>query len=67
MNQEAEPAEVAHAEADTFWLFEVLIREVSELDETEGGLVWMKKFQERLAMADNELLEDLVNIFHSSS
>ncbi|KAL5529219.1 hypothetical protein ACEPAG_5193 [Sanghuangporus baumii] len=59
MNQEAEPAEAAHAEADTFWLFEVLIREVSELDETEGGLVWMKKFRERLAVADNELLEDL--------
>ncbi|KAL5511636.1 hypothetical protein ACEPAH_4853 [Sanghuangporus vaninii] len=59
MNQEAEPAEAAHAEADTFWLFEVLIREVSELDETEGGLVWMKKFRERASMADHELLEDL--------
>ncbi|KAL5533129.1 hypothetical protein ACEPAF_4905 [Sanghuangporus sanghuang] len=59
MNQEAEPAEAAHAEADTFWLFEVLIREVSELDETEGGLIWMKKFRERASMADHELLEDL--------
>ncbi|EJD05841.1 uncharacterized protein FOMMEDRAFT_139174 [Fomitiporia mediterranea MF3/22] len=59
MNQEAEPSELAHAEADTFWLFEALIREVSELEETEGGLVWMKKFRERVAMVDNELLEDL--------
>ncbi|THH05454.1 hypothetical protein EW145_g4782 [Phellinidium pouzarii] len=59
MNQEADPAELAHAEADAFWLFEALVREVSELQETEGGLMWMKKFSERLSMADSELLEDL--------
>ncbi|KAH8117358.1 regulator of Vps4 activity in the MVB pathway-domain-containing protein [Phellopilus nigrolimitatus] len=57
--QEAEPLELAHAEADTFWLFEALLREIGELEESEGGVVWMKKFSERLAMADNELLEDL--------
>ncbi|KAI5124593.1 hypothetical protein M0805_003110 [Coniferiporia weirii] len=62
MNQEAEPTEVAHVEADTFWLFEALLKEVSELEEGEGegGLVWMKKFRERLSVVDNELLEDLV-------
>lgn len=61
MNQEVELAEVAHAEADSFWLFEALIGEVSELEEAEGGLVWMKKFRERVALVDNELLEDLVS------
>ena len=60
---EADPAELAHAEADAFWMFEKLLQEVSELEESEGGVVWMGKLKERLAMADNELLEDLVSVF----
>lgn len=61
MTSEADPTEVAHAEADTFWLFEALLQEVSELEESEGGAVWMSKLKDRLRMTDNELLEDLVS------
>lgn len=60
--QEADPNELAHAEADAFWMFEKLLQEVSELEESEGGLVWMGKLRERVRMTDNELLEDLVGL-----
>ncbi|KAK7054990.1 hypothetical protein VNI00_003453 [Paramarasmius palmivorus] len=59
LNQETDPKEVAHVEADTFWLFEALIAEFSELEDEEGGNVWMKKFSERLAWADNDLWHSL--------
>ncbi|OAX43570.1 hypothetical protein K503DRAFT_126164 [Rhizopogon vinicolor AM-OR11-026] len=52
---EVEPEDLAHAEADTFWLFEALVGEFSELEDQEGGKVWMKKFSDRLAQADDEL------------
>lgn len=61
MNEEADPNELAHSEADTFWLFESLLREISELEEEEGGTIWMKRLGERLAAADPELHEDLVS------
>jgi hypothetical protein len=58
--QEIEPQDLAHAEADTFWLFEALIGEFSELEDEEGGTSWMKKLSERLAWADEELSANLV-------
>ena len=58
--REIEPADAAHAEADTFWLFEALIGELVELEEEEGGKVWMQRFSERLCAADGELTENLV-------
>lgn len=58
--QEIEPQDVAHAEADTFWLFEAVIGEFSELEDEEGGNLWMKKLSERLEWADPELSESLV-------
>lgn len=61
MTQEADPEELAHAEADTFWLFESLLREISEMEDEEGGTVWMKRFSEQLSWIDNELYEDLVS------
>lgn len=64
MNQEADNLEVAHAEADTFWVFEALLRDLSELEDSEGGAAWMRKLHDRLAMADSELLEDLVKFKH---
>ena len=64
MNEEADPSDLAHAEADTFWLFESLLREISELEEEEGGTLWMKRLGERLATADPELYEDLVSEQH---
>ncbi|KAJ3474489.1 hypothetical protein NLI96_g12430 [Meripilus lineatus] len=57
--EEVEPQELAHIEADTFWLFETVIGEFSELEEVETCDVWMKKLGERLMWADTELAENL--------
>lgn len=59
--EEAIPEDVAHIEADAFWLFESFVSEFSELDETEGSEMWMKKMGERTNWADAELTEDLVS------
>ncbi|KAI6103610.1 regulator of Vps4 activity in the MVB pathway-domain-containing protein [Pisolithus sp. B1] len=59
LTREVEPADAAHAEADTFWLFEALVGELVELEDEEGGKVWMRRFGERLATADGELAENL--------
>ncbi|KAF7363337.1 DUF292-domain-containing protein [Mycena sanguinolenta] len=57
--QEVEPEDQSNAEADTFWLFEAMIGEFAELEDEEGGHLWMKKFGERLTWADRELAETL--------
>ena len=61
LNREIEPEDRVHVEADTFWLFEAMMGQFSELEDEEGGKVWMKKFSERLAWADTELFDDLVS------
>ncbi len=61
LNRELEPSELAHAEADTFWLFEALVGEVAELEDEDRGTIWMQKLSERLAWADGELASDLVS------
>jgi hypothetical protein len=60
LSREIEPEDTPHIEADVFWLFETMIGEFSELEDEEGGNVWMKKFGERLSWADTELSENLV-------
>lgn len=61
LNMEIEAHDVAHAEADSFWLFEAMISEFSPLeDETEGAL-WMQKLGDRLWQADSEFHTDLVS------
>jgi hypothetical protein len=62
MQQEIEPAELAHAEADTFWLFEAVMSEVTELQDEEEGNVWPLKLSARVAWADDELFANLVSI-----
>ncbi|KAF7978141.1 hypothetical protein HWV62_17464 [Athelia sp. TMB] len=57
--QETDPKDTAHVEADTFWVFEAMIGEFSELEDEAGGKIWMKKFSERLAWADGQLAVDL--------
>ncbi|TEB31279.1 hypothetical protein FA13DRAFT_1813970 [Coprinellus micaceus] len=57
--QEVEPEDLAHVEADTFWLFEAIVSEISELDEEEGGQKWMSSFDSVVAWADPELYTDL--------
>ncbi|KAJ3838451.1 regulator of Vps4 activity in the MVB pathway-domain-containing protein [Lentinula raphanica] len=59
LNQEVEPEDLAHVEADTFWLFEAMVGEFSELEDEEGGNVWMRKFSERLNWADSDLRDNL--------
>jgi hypothetical protein len=58
--QETDPKDTAHVEADTFWVFEAMIGEFSELEDEEGGNIWMKKLSERLLWADEELSTNLV-------
>lgn len=58
--EEAIPEDAAHIEADAFWLFEIFLSEFSELDDSEGSEVWMRKLGERMNWADAELTEDLV-------
>lgn len=68
LNEEVEPQDQAHIEADTFWLFEAMVSEFSELEDQDGGNRWMKKFGERVAWADPELSSDLVSSrYHFSS
>lgn len=59
--EEIEPEDAAHIEADTFWLFEAMVGEFSELEEPETANVWMGKMSERLRLADTELAEELVS------
>jgi hypothetical protein len=60
--EEADPEDAAHVEADAFWLFEAMIGEFSELEDAEGGNLWMQKLGQRTAWADTELVEDLVSV-----
>jgi hypothetical protein len=62
-----DPKDVAHVEADTFWVFEAMIGEFSELEDEEGGNIWMKKLGDRLAWADAELSANLVGIYQCST
>ncbi|KAI0005975.1 regulator of Vps4 activity in the MVB pathway-domain-containing protein [Russula compacta] len=59
LHQEVESPDVAHVEADTFWLFEAIVGEFAELEDEEGGNEWMRRFSERLEWADPELSADL--------
>lgn len=61
LHQEVESPDVAHVEADTFWLFEAMVREFAELEDEEGGNEWMRRFSGRLQWADPELSADLVS------
>ena len=60
--QEVDTEDLAHVEADTFWLFEAMLAELLGLED-DSGKDWMEKFSERLAWADNELFVHLVNRF----
>ncbi|KAI0306632.1 regulator of Vps4 activity in the MVB pathway-domain-containing protein [Multifurca ochricompacta] len=58
--QEVESPDVAHVEADTFWLFEAMVGEFAELEAEESGNEWMGRFGDRLQWADPELSTDLM-------
>ena len=61
LNMEIEAQDVAHAEADTFWLFEAMISEFSPLEDEAEGALWMKKLGDRVWQADSEFHTDLVS------
>ena len=61
LNMEIEAQDVAHAEADTFWLFETMIGEFSPLEDEAEGALWMKKLGDRVWWADSEFHADLVS------
>ncbi|KAJ3572501.1 hypothetical protein NP233_g3051 [Leucocoprinus birnbaumii] len=54
--QEVEQDDLAHAEADAFWLFEAFVADFAELEEDERLTFWMGRFGEVLARQDPELL-----------
>ncbi|KAF8797922.1 hypothetical protein BYT27DRAFT_7265063 [Phlegmacium glaucopus] len=56
--QEVDPEDLAHVEADTFWLFEAMLAELLGLEDNSGK-VWMTKLSERLAWGDNDLFVHL--------
>jgi len=58
--QEVDPGDLAHVEADTFWLFEAMLAELLGLEDN-AGKVWMTKLSECLDWADNDLFVHLVN------
>ncbi|KAI0780756.1 regulator of Vps4 activity in the MVB pathway-domain-containing protein [Trametes elegans] len=57
--EEVDEVDIPHVEADTFWAFESMIGEFSELEEEQDGAVWVRKLRERLRWADAELADDL--------
>ncbi|KAG2020358.1 hypothetical protein CC2G_005712 [Coprinopsis cinerea AmutBmut pab1-1] len=59
LQAEVEPEDLAHVEADTFWLFEAIVAEFSELDDGEGSHRWMAQLDQTLAWADPELHQSL--------
>jgi hypothetical protein len=59
--EEIEPSEVAHVEADTFWVFEAIVSEFAELEDEEEGNVWPLRLSSRVAWADDELFANLVS------
>lgn len=61
--QEVEPEDLAHAEADTFWLFETVVSEFADLEDVETCTGWQQKLGERLTWADADLAEDLVSFY----
>jgi hypothetical protein len=61
MLQEVDPEGLAHVEADTFWLLESIVAELSEVDE-DGGQVWIAELGKRLAWADYDFFTELVLI-----
>ena len=67
MLEEFELEDAAHVEADTFWIFESLVSEFSELEDEQGGTVWMKRLAERLEWADPDLQESLVRTIRIAS
>jgi hypothetical protein len=62
LTQEVEPEHSAHAEADAFWLFETMLGEFVEFEDEQAITTCLHKFGERVAWADKDLFDFLVNL-----
>ena len=60
--QEVQPEHSAHIEADAFWLFEAMLGEFVEFEDEQAITTWLHKFAERVAWADSDLFDLLVNM-----
>ncbi|KAF5330803.1 hypothetical protein D9619_005797 [Psilocybe cf. subviscida] len=58
--QEVNVEDLAHAEADTFWILEAMVAEFTGLEDDEGR-IWMTKFSDRVAWADFDYKTHLRN------
>lgn len=58
--QEVNVEDLAHAEADTFWVLEAMVAEFTGLEDEEGR-TWMNKFSDRVAWADFDYKTHLVS------
>lgn len=61
MVQELEPEDLAHAEADAFWVFESVMAELAGLED-EGGEVYMRMLSERVSGIDFDYFVELVGL-----
>ncbi|KAF9053204.1 regulator of Vps4 activity in the MVB pathway-domain-containing protein [Panaeolus papilionaceus] len=61
MVQELEPEDLAHAEADAFWVFESVMAELAGLED-EGGEVYMRMLSERVSGIDFDYFVELQSL-----
>ncbi|XP_006458445.1 hypothetical protein AGABI2DRAFT_115479 [Agaricus bisporus var. bisporus H97] len=68
MTQEVDPEDLAHVEADSFWLFEGFVAEFAELEDENSLETWLNRLENQLGRQDPQLLEQLNDIgLHPSS
>lgn len=60
MTQEVDPEDLAHVEADSFWLFEGFVAEFAELEDENSLETWLNRLENQLGRQDPQLLEQLV-------
>ncbi|PPR02198.1 hypothetical protein CVT24_011425 [Panaeolus cyanescens] len=58
MVQELEPEDLAHAEADAFWIFESVTAELAGLED-DGGALWMQQLSDRVSVIDFDYFVEL--------
>jgi len=60
LTQEVDPEDLAHVEADSFWLFEAFVAEFAELEDEIALDMWLKRLGDQLRQKDPHFLEQLV-------
>jgi hypothetical protein len=65
--QEVDPEDLAHVEADSFWLFEAFVAEFAELEDEISLEIWLKRLGDQLRQKDPQFLEQLVRFMLMTS